>query len=191
MYLLRLFKRCLRQAGLENILGARGGGQHVLNDGEEGVVKFCERSAHSACFLSSMHIDGAIIHHLFIRLSSVSHRRFSNLCARLQKLTTVTAICCVREYPIVNMDAGGEVLLCERTEIDLSPVFCCTRSLHTRKAYVNPRSHTLLSHSIIHSPSIRRGRLLLRWLGGAGGGGGAVDIPTHNGGHIQRSRGER
>ena len=63
MYLLCLLKRCLSQAGLENILGARGGGQHVLNDGEEGVVTFCERSAHRACFLSSFFINRAIKHH--------------------------------------------------------------------------------------------------------------------------------
>ena len=63
MYLLLLIKRCLRQAGIENILGARSDGQHVLNDGEEGVVTFCECSAHRACFLSSFFIDRAIKHH--------------------------------------------------------------------------------------------------------------------------------
>ena len=63
IYLLCVFKRFLSQAGLENILGARGGGQHVLNDGEEGVVTFCELSAHRACFLLSMHINRAIKHH--------------------------------------------------------------------------------------------------------------------------------
>ena len=63
MYLLCLFKQCLHQAGIDNILQARSGGKHVLNNGEEGVITFCEHSTHRACFFASMHINRAIKYH--------------------------------------------------------------------------------------------------------------------------------
>ena len=53
------------QAGIQNILGATSDGEHVLNDGEEGVVALCKRSEHSAYFLASMRIDRAVKHLAF------------------------------------------------------------------------------------------------------------------------------
>ena len=36
--------------------------EHVLDNGDEGVIALCKRSAHSACFLASVHIDRAVKH---------------------------------------------------------------------------------------------------------------------------------
>jgi hypothetical protein len=54
---------CVKQAF--RILRAASDGEHVLDDGEEGVIALCKRSEHSACFLASMRIDRAVKHLAF------------------------------------------------------------------------------------------------------------------------------